>query len=120
MRIVLADNRSEVRAALRLLIQHRSALQVVGETGDMDGVRGCLDAAAPDLLLVEWKMLGRLPAPVLADLHAHYPRLRVIVMSGHPGARLAALEAGADAFVSKTNPPEQLLEVLDGCRAEQD
>jgi DNA-binding NarL/FixJ family response regulator len=36
----------------------------------------------------------------------------MIVMSGQPEVRRAALAAGADAFISKTDPPDQLLAAL--------
>jgi DNA-binding NarL/FixJ family response regulator len=45
-------------------------------------------------------------------LHAHQPGLRVIALSGQPEASKASLEAGADAFVSKGDPPEQLLHAM--------
>jgi CheY-like chemotaxis protein len=40
------------------------------------------------------------------------PGLPVIVLSGQPEVRRTALAAGADAFVSKADPPEQLLAAL--------
>jgi DNA-binding NarL/FixJ family response regulator len=36
----------------------------------------------------------------------------VIVLSGRPEARQAVLDAGADAFVSKVEPPERLLAAI--------
>jgi DNA-binding NarL/FixJ family response regulator len=36
----------------------------------------------------------------------------VIALSGRSEARLAALSAGADAFVSKGDPPERLLAAI--------
>jgi CheY-like chemotaxis protein len=38
--------------------------------------------------------------------------LAVIVLSGQPEAEQDALDAGADAFVSKADPPEQLLAAM--------
>jgi DNA-binding NarL/FixJ family response regulator len=37
----------------------------------------------------------------------------VIALSGRPEARRAALDAGVDAFVSKGDPPERLLSMLE-------
>jgi len=50
---------------------------------------------------------------MLPALRARYPRLPVIVMCGQPEVRRAALAAGADAFISKTDPPDQLLAALE-------
>jgi DNA-binding NarL/FixJ family response regulator len=41
----------------------------------------------------------------------------VIALSGRPEARQAALAAGANDFVSKSDPPDRLLAAIDGCCA---
>jgi CheY-like chemotaxis protein len=56
-----------------------------------------------------WELTGLAAASTLAALHETCPGLRVVAFSGRAKARQAALEAGADVFVSKTHPPEQLL-----------
>jgi len=112
MRIFLVDDQVQVRLALRKLLKHRLNLQVVGEAVDTRSLWLELETACPDLVLVDWSVLGPRPAEMLPALRARYPHLRVIVMSGKPEARQAALAAGADAFVSKTDPPDQLLTAL--------
>ena len=44
------------------------------------------------------------------------PESFVVALSGLPEARREALAAGADAFVSKGDPPEKLLAAVRGCR----
>ncbi len=41
-----------------------------------------------------------------------FPRLRVIALSGWPEVRQVALKDGVDAFVSKGDPAESLLQTL--------
>ncbi len=48
----------------------------------------------------------------MSALHSLGCHLKVIVLSGHLEACEEALAAGADAFVSKRDPPEQLLTTL--------
>jgi DNA-binding NarL/FixJ family response regulator len=52
---------------------------------------------------------------LLAALREACPDLLVIVLSGRTEVRRAALGAGADAFVCKCDPPEQLLEAIADC-----
>ena len=111
MRVLLADDQVQVRSALRKLL-HRLNMRVVGEAFDTDSLRAELEITRPDLLLLDWGVLGIHPSEALPALHARYPLLRVIVMSGYPEVRRAAMAAGADAFVSKSDPPEQLLSAL--------
>ena len=60
---------------------------------------------------------GRRVAAVdlLPALRQACPALSVIVLSGRPEAEDAALAAGADAFISKADPPEQLLAAIADC-----
>jgi DNA-binding NarL/FixJ family response regulator len=53
-------------------------------------------------------------------LREAYPGLAVIVLSGHPEVEEAAVAAGADAFVSKADPPEVLLDAIAGVKREED
>jgi DNA-binding NarL/FixJ family response regulator len=117
MRIVLADNQADVRSALRLLVTHVLDLQVVGEVTAAADLWTQIQDARPDLLLLDWLLLGAGAGAALARLHAVYPDLQVIVLSGHPEARQRALAAGADAFVSKADSPEQMLKTLRAARA---
>jgi DNA-binding NarL/FixJ family response regulator len=67
------------------------------------------------LVLLDWGLPGLPSKALLPALRALCPHLKVVVLSGRPEARQAALDAGADAFVSKIDPPERLLAALHGC-----
>jgi DNA-binding NarL/FixJ family response regulator len=112
MRILLADAEDNVRYGLRVLLEERTDLQVVGEAADADELSAHVEAACPDLLLLSWDLPGRKGAELVSALRDVCPGLRVIVLSGRPEARQAVLDAGADVFVSKVEPPEQLLAAI--------
>ena len=117
MRIVLADHQADVRSALRLLVTHVLGLQVVGEVTAAADLWTQVQDAGPDWLLLEWGLLGAGVGAALARLHAMYPDLQVIVLSGHPEVRQHALAAGADAFVCKADSPEQTIKTLGAVRS---
>jgi two-component system response regulator DesR len=112
MHVLVADTQADVRSAVRLLLTHNLGMQVVGEVATATDLWWRLAEVGPDLLLLEWDLLGAGAGAGVARLRALYPGLRVIVMSGRPEMRPRALAAGADAFVSKTDSPEQLIETL--------
>ena len=112
MRILLADNQSKVRFALRALLEQQSGLTVVGEAAEAKDVLLQIKAVHPDLVLLDWNLRGLAEAGLLSTLRQVYPDLIVVALSARPEVRQAALEAGADAFVSKTDPPERLLEAI--------
>lgn len=112
MRILIADDQDQVRFALRVLLRKQPGLQVVAETPDGPALLAQLRVAAPDLLLLDWELPGLAEAGGLLALRQSCPGLQVVALSSRSGARKLALAAGADAFVSKGDPPERLLAVI--------
>ena len=120
MHILLADDRPKVRFALRVLLEQQPGLKVVGEAADAEALLALAKEACPDLVLLGWEWPGLRAGDLLSALREVCPDLFVIALSGRPEARRAALAAGADAFVSKTDLPERLLAAIaDCCRQQQ-
>jgi len=115
MRILLADNQPKVRFALRVLLEQHAGHEVEGEAVDAEGLLAQVELACPDLVLFAWGLPGRAAADLLLALRELCPDTFVIALSGRPEARRAALAAGADGFVSKTDPPERLLAAIADC-----
>jgi DNA-binding NarL/FixJ family response regulator len=109
MRILLADDQAQVLSALRLLLEQETELDVIGETGRAQDLLVQAEIAQPDLVLLDWELPGSLAADLLSALRARCVQVKVVALSGRPEARLEALAAGIDAFVSKGDPPEYLL-----------
>ena len=109
MRVLIADDQPQVRSALSLLLKQEPGVTVVGETAEAGDLLAQVEAIRPDLVLLDWELRDRCAAAVLGKLRAVRPEVAVIVLSGRPEVRQAALAAGADAFVSKGDPPERLL-----------
>lgn len=112
MRILLADGESNVRYGLRVLLEERSEFEVVGEAADAEDLLAQIEASCPDLVLLSWELPGLAGADLLPALRSVCDDLYVIVLSGRPEARQAVLDAGADAFISKVEPPERLLAAI--------
>jgi DNA-binding NarL/FixJ family response regulator len=112
VRVLLADDQSKVRFALRVLLERRSGLKVVGEAASAEDLLAQAEMASPDLVLLGWELPGLAATSSLAALRMTCPDLCVIALSGRPEARRASLDAGADAFVSKADPPDRLLAAI--------
>lgn len=112
MRVLLADDRVKVRSALRLYLEQEPGIQIVGEAADTTGLLLAMTNKAPDLVLLDWELPGLPAAQLLRLLRYERPSLKVIAMSSRPEAREAALEARANAFISKGASPERVLKIL--------
>lgn len=109
MRVILADDQQDVRSALRLLLEDEPGLSIVGEAAEVGELLSQVARSGPDLILLDWELPGLATDVVLLRLRSNGRNTRVIALSGKPEARQVSLEAGADAFVSKGDPPEKLL-----------
>ena len=111
-RVYLADAKPEERSALRLLLLDMK-MEVVGEAVDWSTLLTKAPTSRIDMLLVDWELLPSSPNAALDELRKVCPAALVIVLISHLDARQqAALSAGADAFISKSEMPERVTERL--------
>ncbi len=111
MRIFLADDQPGVRFALRRLLERQPGLELAGEAACAADCLAQAQARSADLVLLDWELPG-MSAGLLRALRQACPGLAIIALSGWPEAGPAALAAGADTFVSKAEPAEQLLAAI--------
>ena len=111
-RFLLADDNPDLRSALRLMLETRLNAPLVLEAADHAClIEQCL-AHHPECLLLDWELPGLDDGNGLAALRALLPDLKIIVTSARPEAAEAAMAARADAFISKTDPPSEILHAI--------
>jgi DNA-binding NarL/FixJ family response regulator len=115
--ILIADDRPEVRSALRLILAQRAGAAVVTEASDLGAALDAARQHPPDAVFLDWELPGKgpmtTPQALIEALRTLAPAVAVVALSSSPSARRTARLAGADAFVSKTDPPENLIEALE-------
>jgi len=112
MEILLADDNPEVRSALRLLLEQDPLPIIVMEISDTQGLFASLRENCPLAVLLDWELPEFHGKDALDAIHSFCPGMKVIAMSSRYEARHEALRAGADAFISKAEPAEQILATL--------
>jgi DNA-binding NarL/FixJ family response regulator len=112
VRLLVADDRARTRRALRALFATRAGVELVGEAADGEEALAAVARLRPDAVLLDVRMprLDGLAATAL--IKARWPGVRVVAHSLAEELRAEALAAGADAFVPKGAPPQELLEAL--------
>ena len=112
MRIILADHHTPALWALKTMLEEEPEFDPVGEALDAESLLMLAQKHTADLILVDRELPGGHIKDLIASLHALDPRPVVVVMSGASQYSRMALNAGADAFVSKGDEPDLLLETL--------
>ncbi len=119
MRVLLGDAQPKVRFALRVLLERQPGLVVEGEVNHARDLLARAEVVQPDLVLLGWGLPGLMAPDSLTALRQICPQVSIIALSERPEMRQVALAAGADAFVSKADPPERLLAAIDKYRSVQ-
>jgi DNA-binding NarL/FixJ family response regulator len=112
VRILIADRQSAVRSAVRLLLEEMLPLDIVSEASEREELLAQVEQLQPDIILLDQDLLGW-PSTKLSDAFRRLDRRpKVIVLGTPPGTVQMARAAGADAFVSKADPPRRLLTAI--------
>lgn len=112
-KVMIADDHAMLRQGLRTLLEQASH-QVMADA--LTGEEACLlvDKYHPDLLILDLDMPGIGGLETLKRLMHRQPQMRVLIFSMHDDCTYAtrAIQAGARGYVTKTEPPEIVLEAI--------
>jgi two-component system, NarL family, response regulator NreC len=114
VRILLADDHAVLRSGLKLLLNGRSDMTVVGEAADGVVLLDLVQETKPDIILLDLTMprLGGLD--VLPLLRRQAPQVRVLILTMHDDESYLrqALAAGASGYVLKQAADVELLSAI--------
>ncbi|MEU8544288.1 response regulator transcription factor [Streptomyces sp. NPDC048717] len=110
-RVLICDDQELIRMGLRMVVDSQPDLTVVGEAADGDAAIAGVAALRPDLVLMDVRMPGRDGIAATAHLCARpdAPRILVVTTFDLDEYAYAALRAGANGFLVKDAPAEEIL-----------
>lgn len=110
MKILIADDHSLVRYGLKLALHNYFKDSVIDESWDGSSVREQLASDTYDLLLLDLNMPATDSTQLLQWIGENHPKLKILVVSMNDerifGKR--ALQQGADGYLEKDSPPDEL------------
>ena len=113
--ILVVDDHPLTRDALAALLV-QGGFEVAGTVADAETAISTVGALRPDLVLLDLSLPGMNGVEALPQLRAAAPNAEVVVLtaSGTEENLLGAIRAGAAGYLLKSEPPERIVEFLQG------
>ncbi|MBM3567359.1 MAG: response regulator transcription factor [Alphaproteobacteria bacterium] len=113
--LLLADDHALYRRGVRGLLDEGLKGADFIEAAEFDGIVSALESGpGVDMALVDLHMPGMDGSATIEALRESFPRVKVLVVSGDDEREtvLSCLSAGAHGYVSKTQPPDELIQAV--------
>jgi two-component system, NarL family, response regulator NreC len=116
--IVLADDHTIVRNALRALLEAGEGVEVVAEAADIEETVRKVRAYKPNVLVLDLSMPGGSSLGSIPEMRSASPDTAIVVLTMEDEPRFVreALRAGAAGFVLKEAADTELLQAIDAAR----
>jgi two-component system response regulator NreC len=114
IRLVLADDHTTIRDALKLLLSNEPDLEVVGEAEDGQGAVDCAVSLQPDVLLMDVSMPKLNGLQATAAVKERAPSVKVLTLTRHAEESYLGelLRAGASGYALKQSSSSELLNAI--------
>jgi DNA-binding NarL/FixJ family response regulator len=113
-RVLIVDDHPVVRHGIKLMINAEPDLTIVGEAQSEQEARRLVRELQPDVVLLDLSLGQGDGFNIVRDVHAHYPDMRILVLSMHDETIYAErlLAQGASGYIMKQAAAEQLITAL--------
>jgi DNA-binding NarL/FixJ family response regulator len=113
--VLICDDVDSMRVLLKVIVELRRGLRVVGEA--RDGNEAVVEAKRlqPDVILLDLSMPHRTGLDALPEIKEVAPRAKVIVLSGFAASTMAAdvLALGAERYIEKGADPDTIADAVE-------
>ena len=108
-KVLITDDRITSRKGLRALMLTQPDLKVIGEAANGEKAIDFIKKVKPDVVIMDAFMPKMNGLEATRIIKKKWKDVRVVILTMHEDIREEALAAGADAFLIKGCPPEDLI-----------
>ena len=120
MRFLIVDDTARARQSMKALLDVWHPGEEVREATDGSEAITLAEEFQPDIILMDARMPKISGLEATRQIKAKWPQIRVLILSVFMDYQALAMEAGADAFFSKSDLPENLRSILRNILQEKD
>jgi two-component system nitrate/nitrite response regulator NarL len=119
IRILIVDDETLIRSGLRMIIENRPGLKVVGEAGNKTEALRLAEKDQPDIILLDVNLRGSDGLDFLPQLRSSATASRVLVLTGMLDQKThdRAMQVGAMGVVLKDNGADTLIKAIERVHA---
>lgn len=113
-KVLIVDDHPLVREGLAARISSQPNLEVCGEAADVDEALALLDAAEPELMIVDLTLKSGHGLDLIKKASQRCPDTKILVISAHEEALFCerVLRAGAIGYVNKQEAQEKVIDAI--------
>jgi DNA-binding NarL/FixJ family response regulator len=115
IRVVIVDDHKMVRDGIRMIIENRPGLRVVGEAGTKDEALAVVQRELPDIVLLDLDLKADSGLDILPELKNLQTPPKVLVLTGarDPEVHQLCVRLGAKGLVQKESASETLVKAIE-------
>jgi DNA-binding NarL/FixJ family response regulator len=110
VRVLIVDDHEVLASSLAMVLDAEEDISTVGVATTLEQARALVGTAQPDVVLLDHRMPDGDGVGAIPSLRALRPSIGVVVLTASPSDHvlLAAIEAGASGFLSKTRSLDEV------------
>jgi DNA-binding NarL/FixJ family response regulator len=110
VRVLIIDDHEVLASSLAMVLDDEPDLKSVGVAGSLEKARAMIATTAPDVILLDHRLPDGDGVAAIGDLRSLRPSAQIVVLTASAADHVlvAAIEAGASGFVSKSRSLEEL------------
>jgi YesN/AraC family two-component response regulator len=113
-KLVIADDNPHARHGLRAILTSQVGIEVIGEASQGAEAVALVIDLHPDVVLLDVRMPNMDGIQAARTIKQRQPNIKVVMLSMYADYRTEAIDAGADAYLVKGCPAEELVKAIVG------
>jgi DNA-binding NarL/FixJ family response regulator len=114
IKLLIVDDHAVLRDGLKTIIESEDDIKVIGEAVSGSDALNKVNELAPNIILMDINLPGMNGVEVTRILKQQYPQIRVLILTMHSHEEyfMAAIKEGADGYLLKDAPSDQVVEAV--------